>query len=269
MHTLREVVDLTGVAGTAGQLEGAGFTRPSSLGASGALVGAVVPADQRRSLRALCAALPTLPPIALDARVTDHADAVAPSRPIIGVDVPSGAVVETVVNFFAGGAPAKHDSTARRFVDGEEVDGTIFAAALFGEPGAYEAVVHRVGVTGSGVVTLERRVTFQVRAVPAPPPPPTPTPAPAPPATAGPTCGVEVVSRSGGTSDVRVFGGGFPGGDLLDVLDNGAGTSTVANGLGGYSVVIGVVETTPPVSHRFQTVSTTTPAKSNEVSIDL
>ena len=53
------------------------------------------------------------------------------------------------------------------------------------------------------------------------------------------------------------------------MLDNGAGTATIANALGGYSVVVGVLATIPPVSHRFQTVSTTTGARSNEVGTDL
>jgi hypothetical protein len=258
MHSLREVVDFTGVAGPAGQLEGEG-TRPLGLGAGGGLVAAVVPADQRHSLRALCAALPTLPPIALTARITAHDDVVAPSRPIIEVDPPAGAVVETVVNFFSGGAVASPTSTARRFLDGQEVAGTIFAAALFAEPGAYEAVVRRVGVTSVGVVTLEQRLPFRVRAVPAPSPPappPTPTPGPPPRPAAGPTCGVELDSRTGGTSNVRVFGGGFPAGSAVDVREDGAfGTSTVTDGLGSYSVIIGVLEANPPVTHRFQAVS--------------
>ncbi len=265
MRTLQEVVGFTGAAGPAGQLVGAG-TRPLSLRSGGDLVRAVLPADQRLSLRALCAALPTLPPIALDARITGHEDVVAPSRPIIEVDPPSGAVVETVVTFFAGGAAATPVSSARLLLDGQEIDGTVFAAAVFAEPGAYEAVVRRVGVTGSGVVTLERRLPFRVRAVPTPPPPPGPTPTPAPGPTGLPTCEVELARAGfGGITDVRVFGGGFASGEALTVLQDGAlATTTSADGLGSYAVVVGVPDATPPFPHRFRAVSQATGRASKE-----
>lgn len=262
MHTLQEVVAFTGVAGTAGQMPGAG-TRLVSLRSSGDLVTAALPAEQRLSLRALCAALPTLPPIALEARITEHGDDVAPTRPVIEVDVPSGAVVETVVNFFSGGVVQEPASSARRLVDGQEIDGTRFSSAVFAAPGLYEAVVRRVGVTGSGVVDLQRRLPFRVRAVPQPPPPPPP-----PVRAAGPSCGVELDNSNpgfGGISNVRVFGSGFvPGEELVALEDGGPGATTRADRLGFYSVTIGVLEANVPVTHRFQAISPTTGAKSNE-----
>ena len=272
MHALREVVDFTGVAGVAGQAPG--DHRRVSLRNSGDLVAAVVPEDQRWSLRALCAALPTLPPVALAARITAHDDSAAPSRPIIEVDAPTGAVVETVVGFSSGGVPREPaSSTARRFVDGEEISGTVFAGAVFTAPGSYEAVVSRVGITGSGVVRLERRLPFRVSAVPsppAPPPPPGPGPAPGPPpgGSAGPRCDVEIDGSnpgSGATVDVRVFGGGFVPGEALDVLeDDQLATTTLAGPGGAYTVTVGVLRSTVPVSHVFQTVGAGTGSRSNQ-----
>jgi hypothetical protein len=258
MHTLREVVDHTGVAGTAGQVVGASI-RPVSLRASGDLVAAVLPPAQRLSLLALCAALPTLPPVTLDARITDHGDDVTPGQPVIAVSPPTGAVVETVVTFFEGGVIDAFASSGR-LVDGQEIVGATFSSTAFSDPGLYEAVVRRVGVTGTGVVDLQRRLPFRVRAAPIPTPPSPPTPRPP----VGPTCGVELDSRNGGTSNVRVFGGGFPAGNALVVLeDDAVATTTVTDGLGSYRVIIGVLETTPPVTHRFQAVNGTG-ARSNE-----
>ena len=263
MQTLREVTDFTGVAGTAG-VPAQSSPRPVSLRAAGDMVAAVVPTELRISLRALAGALPGLPAISLTARITDHGDDAGTGQPVIEVNPPSGAVVETVVSFFTGGVIVP--IAFQELQDGFTITGTRFSSQAFG-PGLYEAAVRRAGVTGTGLTVLEQRLPFRVRPAPTPPPPPPPPP----PVFVGPTCGVELATPGfGGVTNVRVFGSGFAAGHALVVLeDGGVAASTVTDGFGSYSVTLGVLEANVPVQHRFKAVDQGTGATSNEAGITL
>jgi hypothetical protein len=75
-----------------------------------------------------------------------------------------------------------------------------------------------------------------------------------PPTTPSPTCSVEFFGFGGqGFVEVRIFGGGFSGLEPIRIDQDGAfATTTNANGLGNFSVVLSVLRAFPPRTVVFQ-----------------
>ena len=242
LHSLKDVISFTGVLTTAGLHVGQSF-RPRTLRTVGDFVPSI-PSDARRSLRSLISALRNLPAFDLQAEIGGSSFGLAPFVPEITVHPSSGAVIETVVNYFKDGVALPDVSLT--LVNGADISSHIIPMT-FDDPGDYEAVIARTGITSEGITTLVRRLPFAV-GTPALPPPPPPPPPPS-----SPTCSVELGLDgpiSSNVTSMRVFGGGFTPNEPIQIIE---GTEVLAEPeadvLGSYSIEIGFLHGIQPTHH--------------------
>jgi hypothetical protein len=210
MNSLSEIVDFTGVTGTAGQRVNNPSRRRASMRAVGSIVPLLSSAGQN-SMRAMILELQNLPPIGLETELVSlDGDEHGIRGPHFRIRPSSGVILETVVNYFLDGQHLNANFAADGLLDGNEVkpDGQLVVDSVAFGPGAYVAVLTRTGITNAGVTVLEKRFNFTVTSA-APQPPPRPPPR-LPPPPVKPTISVSS-SGSGQGSVFVVSGSGFSG----------------------------------------------------------
>ena len=248
MNSLRALGDFVGLGdGTPARADGGETNRGViTMRSIGSRV-SVFSDAQRASLRAMLAGVAGLPPISLEIDpVGETAGEVGlPAR--IRVHPSGGAVVSTELNVFDGAGRVIFGGGATQG-NGRDVLGVDL-----GDPGRFSCVVTRIGVQSSGVAVLSRAIGYDVRPRPLPTPPPPP---PQHQPSQGPTCRVELdLGNPGaaGFTNMRVFGGGFLGGqsgEMVEILDGESlSTTTAADALGLYSVSVGFPHANVPTVH--------------------
>jgi hypothetical protein len=244
LHSLKDVIRFTGVLTTAGMRFSQSF-RQRTLRTVGDFVPSI-PSDARRSLRSLISALRNLPSFDLQAEIAGPSFGFAPFVPEITVHPSSGAIIETVVNYFKAGA-ALPPEIPLTLVNGTDISSGQIVHLTFDEPGNYEAVIARTGITSEGITTLVRRLPFTVGTPSLPPHPPLPPPP------SSPTCAVEldvdgVVSSN--VTSMRVFGGGFRPNEPVQITEGSVVLAEVeADVFGSYSIGIGFLRGLEPTHH--------------------
>jgi hypothetical protein len=197
-----------------------------------------IPPDARRSLKSLIIALHNLPPLTLTAQIIGPSSGRPPFAPDFTVSPSSGATIETVLNYFKDGV-ALPPHIPLTLANGTDISAGNIVPSTFNEPGHYEAVIARAGITSEGFTTLVRRIPFNVN-TPAPPP-------------VGPTCSVELgLHGSPGSSvtQMRIFGGGFVSNEQIQILEGTRELAVVqADVFGSYSVEIGFLHGPQPTQH--------------------
>ena len=198
----------------------------------------------------------------------------SPFEPTIRVHPGNGVVLETVLTYLRGGQFVKSVVDINHgLVDGDEVlpgNGNAVRSA-FGDPGAYVAVVRRTGITSAGLTFLEKRFNFTVKVKPkAPPPGPVHQPLPAGGLV---TCSVEQAADPGfgGTTNMRIFGGGFVSGEVVVLIDERTEIieSPTADQFGNYEAIKGYLDTSPPTKHTAQARGQTSGRLSNTAGFSL
>src|SRR5579872_360709 len=147
LHSLKNVISFTGVLTTAGQH----FSQPArqpTLKTVGDFV-STIPSDARRKLKSLISALSNLPSFNLQAEIVGPSFGFAPFNPEITVHPSSGAIIETVVNYFKDEV-ALPPEIPLTLVNGTDISSGNFIVPTFNEPGHYEAVIARTGITSEG-----------------------------------------------------------------------------------------------------------------------
>jgi hypothetical protein len=245
LHSLRDVISFTGVLTTAGQHFSQPLRKPT-LKTVGDFV-PTIPSDARRKLRALISALRNLPSFDLQAEIVGPSFGFAPFVPEITVHPSSGAIIETVVNYIKDGV-ALPPEIPLTLVNGTDISSGNFIVPTFNEPGHYEAVIARTGITSDGITTLVRRLPFTVGT---PQHPPTST---HPPPPSSPTCSVEFVldgAISSNVTSIRVFGGLFPPNEPIQIIEGSEVLAEVgADVFGSYSTnPIGIPHGLQPTHH--------------------
>nr|BFE73817.1 hypothetical protein GCM10020092_071180 [Actinoplanes digitatis] len=134
-----------------------------------------IPADARHSLRSLISALGRLPSsLELSARLVGPASGRPPFVPNIQVSAQPGNALETVLNYFKDGVPLP-PAIPLTLANGNDIGSGSIIPATFNEPGHYQAVIARSGVTSDGFTIVVRSLAFTVTGPgPTPPPPPPP-----------------------------------------------------------------------------------------------
>jgi hypothetical protein len=212
---LKDVISFTGVLTTAGQRVGQPVRQPT-LKTVGDFVPSI-PAAARRALGKLISALAGLPSFDLQAEIVGPATGLAPFAPEIVVHPASGAIIETVLNYFKDGV-ALPPGAPQVLVNGTDVSAGSIPAATFNQPGHYMAVITRTGITSEGIKKLVRQLPFTV-STPAPVIPPHRTPP-----SGHPTCSVELAPSdtiSDNFTTMRIFGDGFVPGEGVEIIENG------------------------------------------------
>ena len=249
MHTLREIVNFTGVTSDAGQRVGEPLRRATMRSAASMVP--LLSNSERTSMRAMIVALQHLPSISLTAELVGASSGEVPFAPDIHVQPSGGAVVETVVKFFFGGRELPNPDPFHPLVNGREfAPNGLFSSESFDDPGPYVAVVRRTGITNVGITVLEQRLNFAVTA-PAPPPPPPPPPPPHP-LPVPVTCQAELApdQPGGEIKNMRIFGGGFQYPETVEIIEGAQILATTqADQFGMYSVTRGFPEARLPVDH--------------------
>ncbi|MET8153659.1 hypothetical protein ACIBSW_19645 [Actinoplanes sp. NPDC049668] len=245
LHSLRDVVQFTGVLTSAGVRVGQALRQPDLRTVAAFVPG--IPADARRSLRSLISALGRLPSsLELSAEIVGPASGRPPFAPRIQVSAQPGNAIETVLNYFKGGVPLPR-VTPLTLANGNDIGSGSIVPTTFNEPGHYQAVIARSGITGDGFAVVVRSLPFTVHSPgPAPAAPP-----PAPPFL--PTCSVELAPSgpAGATvTEMRIFGGGFAAREPVQIVEGIHIHAVVeADAFGGYSARIGFVHGAQPTDH--------------------
>ena len=242
LHSLKDVIRFTGVLTTAGLRFGQAFRAPTFK-----TVAAFVPSISPQallSLKSLIGALHTLPSFDLSARIEGPTSGRPPFVAGIRVSPSSGAIIETVLNYCKDGVQLP-PRIPLSLVNGTDISSGNIIGTTFNEPGHYEAVIARTGITSEGMRTLVRRLPFTVSTGPLPPPPP-----PLPPM---PTCSVELsLDGTFGSNFVqmRVFGGGFTRKEDVQIIEKTEVLDVArADEFGLYSIKIGFLRGPLPTEH--------------------
>jgi hypothetical protein len=245
LHSLKDVISFTGVLTTAGLHVGQPF-RSRTLKTVGDFVPSIS-SDARRSLGSLISALRNLPFFDLQAEIVGPSFGLPPFVPQITVHPSSGAIIETVVNYFKDGVVFP-PAIPQVLANGTDISSHI-TLMTFNEPGHYEAVIARTGITSEGITTLVRRLPFTV-GTPALPPGHHPHPHFHP---SSPTCSVEFGLHGAVSSNVtpiRVFGGGFTPNEPIQIIEGSEVRAELdADVFGSYSIEIGFLHGLQPTHH--------------------
>jgi len=163
MRTLRELGEFVGIPQDSAEFGSP--IPPIGLRLVGKLLTPVSTAQQRASMRAMIALLPTLPPISLGAQLL-NAGGREPYAPVVRVTSSPGLVISTRIHFIESGRefpPSQNFGAA-----GGDFSPTQLA------PGQWEIVVRRAGISNAGYTRLSKsfRTTVTRAEESAPPTPP-------------------------------------------------------------------------------------------------
>lgn len=237
MQSLAELGEFLGIPAGSLELARIGGSPDISLDSARSLV-TWIPREQR-SLRAMIDGVRQLPEVTLTAELTGPRSGGSPLVTEIAVSPAPIGTWWTTLRYEQAGRPM----TATEL---RPEGGRVRTDPL--GPGAWTLAVERAGLGPSGPAA--RRVEIRVTSSgggggggggggAAPP--------------VGPTCDVAFVTFQGNTRQIRVYGSGFVGGEKITIVVDGAdSTTTHADGLGRYSVLMSVLVSFPEVNHTYQ-----------------
>jgi hypothetical protein len=204
---------------------------------------------ERTSMRAMIAALQRLPPLTLDVEVAGNSAQVVPFIPVFQLAPSACSLLSTTFTLLTSGG-VRVPAILPDSLGNSNAGGPISFFRL-NDPGEFVVRVTRIGISSSGIGTLEKSFKIVARVKDQPPPPPPP-----PPHNVLVTCSAEQApaAGAGGITNIRIFGGGFEALEQIGIVDENAQLidSPIADQFGNYQTIRGFLETSPVTHHTAQ-----------------